>query len=51
MYILGKHFETNYNKNSFENTPNQSLTTSILRIKYYPNAGMLLTNAPNYASI
>ena len=44
------------------NTPNQSLSKNALReqhlyylkfsgIKYYPNTGMLLTNAPNYAII
>ena len=52
MYILGKHFETNYNKNSFQNTPNQSLFKNALReqhlyylkfpgVKYYPNTSML----------
>ena len=44
------------------NTPNQSLFKNVLReqhlyhlkfpgIKYYPNTGILLTNAPNYAII
>ena len=35
IWILGKHFfETNYNKNSFQNTPNQSLFKNALREQY-----------------
>ena len=62
IYILGNYFETNYNKNSFYYTPNQSLFKNAEQhlyylkfpeINYYLNTGMLLTNAPksNYAII
>ena len=51
MYILGNHFETNYNKNSFYNTPNQSLFKNALREQLFTKnfLGSNIIQIPTYS--